>query len=331
MIEIAERFIREKYRKLGLSRAPSKISFVKMGGRRDRFSSVPFACFLGNRESPSFYIKFPRNPANSKLLKAEFNNLREIRKRIKSGAIKNSIPTPMWYNKAPVFTVQNAMSGVPMLSEVTRRNFRKSSEHVLAWLAKFHGETGTRQVVYRKYARGRIGGMRRTIGAYSKATRKIFSRGLDLTLKEGGKAGGIEISLSYIHGDFNPHNILVDGKKLAVFDWEESSINFPFIDIFHYFTVSSFSVGFSRRDGKLSKEDRYQKYFLGNIEEILSKIRNNYGVLTIDEKLFVSAYTFYLAHMAANEIKRDPLINDFELWANMLRMFVTKMENWSRQ
>jgi thiamine kinase-like enzyme len=237
----------------------------------------------------------------------------------------------MWYNKVQVFTVQNAMSGIPMLSEVTRRNFRKSSERVLAWLAKFHGETGARQVVYQRYARGRIGGMKRTIGVYSKATRKIFSRGLDLALKEGGKAGEVEIPLSYIHGDFNPHNILVDSKKLAVFDWEESSIDLPFIDIFHYFTVSSFSVEFSRRDRKLSKEDRYQKYFLENIEEILSKIWDNYGVLTIDENLFVPTYTFYLAHMAANEIKRDPLINDFELWANMLRMFVTKMESWSRQ
>lgn len=119
---------------------------------------------------------------------------------------------------------------------------------------------------------------------------------------------------------------MIDDGKLGVFDWEESSAGLPFIDIFHYFTVSGFTVDFSGRDKKLSKESRYRVHFLENVGEILSLIADNYDFLGIDKKLFSSAYIFYLAHMAVNEIKRDCLVNDFEFWLKLLKIFLSKSE-----
>jgi thiamine kinase-like enzyme len=318
VIEIAERLIRENYRELGLTRAPAKISFVKMGGRQDRFSSVPFACFLDDKDHPTFYIKFPRDPASYRRLKVEFENLRAIRDKAKSKTIRDSVPAPMWYNKNPIFTVQGAVSGRPMLSEMTKRNFSKLTATVLSWLSEFHEETEIRRVLYREYAREKIKGMIREIGTCSKSVAQMFSRAL--ATEKVSKA--IEMPLTYIHGDFNPHNIMISGEKLGVFDWEESSIGLPFIDVFHQLTVSSFSVEFSRRDRGLSKEERYREHFLKNMKNIAPLVRNNYG-LALDGDTFTHAYVFYLAHMTANEIKRDRLINNFELWAGLSKMFLS--------
>jgi hypothetical protein len=81
-------------------------------------------------------------------------------------------------------------------------------------------------------------------------------------------------------------------------------------------------VEFSWRDRRLSEEERYREHFLENIETIVSLIRNNYG-LALDEETFAHAYVFYLAHMAVNEIKRDSLVNNFELWVNLTKMFLS--------
>lgn len=326
MIEIAERFIAEYHDRLGLSRAPSKISMVKMGGRQDRFSSVPFACFLNGRSYPTFYVKFPRDPTNLKRIKTEFYNLRKIRRKAKSEIIRNSIPAPLWYNETPVFSIQSAVAGTPMLSEINRKNFSEMSGDALAWLTRFHKETKMRQVDYQKYFRGETEKLKREVGAYSKSAADFFARCF-----KRGIEGNAEVSITHIHGDFNPHNIVIDDEKLAVFDLEESSIGPPFIDVYHYFTVSSFSVDFRRSDRELSWEERYRKYFLKNTEKILSIIRDNYSMLPIDENFFVPTYIFYLAYMAANEIRRDQLINYFELWANLLKMFVAQMKSWSIQ
>jgi aminoglycoside phosphotransferase (APT) family kinase protein len=318
MIEIVESFIRENYRKLGLKGEPAKISFVKMGGRQDRFSSVPFACFLDDGDRPAFYIKFPRDPASYRQLKAEFENLRAIRDKAKSKTIRDSVPVPIWYNKNPIFTVQSAVSGRPMLSEMTKKNFLRLAAAALSWLSEFHGETEICRVLYREYAREKIRGMIREIGTCSKSAAQVFSRAL--ATERVSKA--IEMPLAYIHGDFNPHNIMISGEKLGVFDWEESLVGLPLIDIFHLLTVSSFSVEFSWRDRRLSEEERYREHFLENIETIVSLIRNNYG-LALDEETFAHAYVFYLAHMAVNEIKRDSLVNNFELWVNLTKMFLS--------
>ena len=130
--------------------------------------------------------------------------------------------------------------------------------------------------------------------------------------------------MTYIHGDFNPHNILIDNKKLRIFDWEDSSVNLPFIDVFHFFTVSSFSVAFDRSDRKLSMEERYRRHFLNEIAKILSQIQHGYKFSNLND-FFVPSYIFYLTHMAVTEIKRDRLINNFDFWNDLLCMFIDEV------
>lgn len=321
MIGIAQNIIRSNRDKFGADCLPDDLTFLKVGGRQDRFAAVPFACFLGANDKPSFYVKFSRNPHDCRAIKNEFTSLSNIHKVIKSDFLRNSVPDMFWLNKVPGFTIQSALTGRLMVGEMNDSNVERLGSAALCWLSKFHEETQSGHVLYETFIRKTLPKMKKEMRSYSNEAFSRFSKAFDFVSEFDNE--NIKIPVVVIHGDFNPHNILADGEKLKVFDWEDSSVSVPFLDVFHFMTVTSFSAVCGKNHKNISMEKMYELNFLENIDSILKQIRNSYGFFDAT-KSFTKFYVFYLIHMAVNEIRRDRLFNKFDFWANLLDMFVSR-------
>lgn len=312
MIEIVKDVINKYTDVFSLSKKPHTINFLKISGRQDRNALVPFACFIDNNDNPNFFVKFPRNPLKPSRISSEFYSLKKVQ-CILSKEIKSSVPDPFWLNNKPVFSIQRALPGYPMISEINSTNFYSLNKDALSWLSKFHNQTKEKNES-NMFIHRRLNEMKNKINSelFLKVEKKLL-KNIDQ----------YDLPISQIHGDFNVHNILIYKKRLGIIDWEESAVNLSLIDVFHFITVSSFSVLFKRSDKKLNIEERYERYFLDNTDKVLLQIKDYYG-FDMDYDFFISSYIFYLVHMAVNELNRDRYINNFGNWINFLDMFIAK-------
>ena len=101
------------------------------------------------------------------------------------------------------------------------------------------------------------------------------------------KLGSRILPFGLLHGDFTPWNILRDGKRVVVLDWEWSQPSAPpLLDLFHFLFQSNV---------------HYLKGALGDIVEH-PLVRESLAALKIDHSLGKDLYAAYLVHWIVKEV-----------------------------
>lgn len=101
------------------------------------------------------------------------------------------------------------------------------------------------------------------------------------------RLGSCVLPFGFLHGDFTPWNILTDGQKVVVLDWEWSLPSAPpLLDMFHFLFQSNLH------------------YFNGRLGELFEHpvIKDSLTALKIDPSLGRELYAVYLVHWIVKEV-----------------------------
>lgn len=237
--------------------APRQLSFL---GQATGVSKACFFIFVDGEQLPRYIAKLPRSPAyNDELMReiAAIENLRSI----VTDELKSTIPGPMHVVRLCGHNViiEPVLRGQPMDALTTadgRLNVSSTTRHVALahrWLIEIQQRAPHRcerldaAAVWDHYVE----------------PLQVMMKNNDLTASEERHAKelccelrgleGRELPLYLYHGDFRPGNILVDGDRIAVLDWQFTRpFAPPLLDWFSFiFRLYSGSMRLPDIDGSL--------------------------------------------------------------------------------
>ena len=239
--------------------APRHLSFM---GQATGVSKVCFFIFADDEASPRYIAKLPRSPAYNDELMGEIVAIQSLR-QVVTDELKATLPGPMHVVSLSghYVIIEPVLPGQPMdaLTMVNGRLDPSSTARQVAlahhWLIEIQQNAPHR---------------RQTIDAATLWDQFVeplerMKTNSELTQSEEKHAEevcselraleGRDLPLYLYHGDFRPGNILVDGDRIAVLDWQFSRpLAPPLLDWFSFvFRLYSGSVQLPDIDGSLEK------------------------------------------------------------------------------
>jgi thiamine kinase-like enzyme len=221
---------------------------VKIDNNTSSNGMATFVWFRPGESDPAWIIKVPRNPAFTDHIEREGQVLASLHSRFNSqDHLGQQIPdlvgyTCMGNSQALVVSV---LPGKSMSRWMQGRRVAASAELAADWLAQFHRKTFVRQSTIDE------GYVQDLIYHYLNS---LSHRSAQVTTKVAGeiekvqenvyhyllKTYGMQVPITAVHGDFNPHNILVIKRKISgVIDWSEARLEgLPYEDLLHFLIVA---------------------------------------------------------------------------------------------
>ena len=238
-----------------LEKKPSRIDYLGMVGSKEG-GKTSFLAFIEKRKKPIFIIQILRDPT----LINEFLNNRDILLYLHSSGdfFKNSVPKIILFNEfgGSWYCVQAILEGEPMRAHLARNglpNLKEADSNfnlVKNWLTEFSLKTRSKDSISNIFIKEKFFKLTIEFQQYfriEKAEKEYLEKILEEIVDQKNAATG----LSFRHGDFCRHNILVgNDSKIKVIDWKFSQKNsFPLYDLL-FFIITYFQQ--LREKGKIN-------------------------------------------------------------------------------
>jgi aminoglycoside phosphotransferase (APT) family kinase protein len=214
----------------------SEVLFLLAGG--DRVVALPFS---GQREVPDAVIKIPRAPALVQRTTDDHAALRSVRARL-SRTLLDSVPVPLGAKSVAGAhaATESVVNGASILR--TSGRWRAPTARRLddlhrsaVWLADMHRATEARRARWNDHGAELLRDL-------TERYRAAFGRRDDEEALFGHAArysdqmGAAELPIVLRHGDFNPWNVVRDGDRIGVVDWEGAREGPALIDLLQFCT-----------------------------------------------------------------------------------------------
>lgn len=182
------------------------VNYLKVKTRESLNNYVGFILF--DKSSPKYVVKISRNPNKAFRLKKE-----ETANRL----FKEITPNIVLYGGS--YLVEEYIPGKRLNIFITDRNFLRLSDKSYRIISEFHNtyqcDISVDDLMAKTYEIG-----------------TTFDCYLDLDVSSFKT-----FNISYIHGDYNPHNIILSSGNLRIIDWEDYEYSFSIIDMVHFIIV----------------------------------------------------------------------------------------------
>ena len=223
--------IRRGWKDWGLAGTPDNLSLMLLTGGPRSGSKVAGLVFVDSSEDPPLIVKLARSTQANAGLMREARTLSALHPRSRSGQVL--APTVAFsVDSGPLVAVaETAHRGVPLLTVLNRRNYRRFAFQGTDWLIDLaHTTRRDQPTSASRIARDVLDEFELNFGAVVEAAPLAEARRL-LTRLEG-------LPLVCEHRDFSPWNLFVlPGRRLAVFDWESSEPEgLPLLDLIYFLT-----------------------------------------------------------------------------------------------
>jgi thiamine kinase-like enzyme len=205
-------------------------------------SKVCCYVFMNDEAQPRWVAKMPRSPRDNDVLAHEYSVTQHLREA-GSGYVRDTIAGPVLTAtiSGNLVGIERYLQGRPMdgLMSVARScdapEVVDNLDLALDWLLRCQQSTLTQphrlsEQELDTYLRGPI--------AYMKATSRLTpgeAAYLDTLQADTNRLADLPLPLVFKHGDFQPGNILVNGKAIHVIDWEFGAVlDLPLHDVFGF-------------------------------------------------------------------------------------------------
>lgn len=269
MLGRIERFTTLNKNKL-FSGLPEKTKFyvMKIQSRPGMYASVLFYLFVNEEIKPRFILKVNRTPSYTAAIENEYKNLKLIHEKFD---LKDfAIPKPNFCEKleyGSIIMCESAEDGesqrfkLMKLSREGRQYWGYISYYLktsLNWLIEFQKRTKTENVTINdKWLKEEVFDAIEEFmsGAGAKIDTELKNKIIGVS-KFIPEYKGTVLPVAVSHGDFNQWNILINGGKVAVVDWEDVSMDCVYKD----FCALIFHLVFLF-DCNNSEEKNYKEFF----------------------------------------------------------------------
>lgn len=263
-------------------RTAERHHFIRCEGWRKDGESATMLAFRAGQKVPSLVFKVTSDSFRSQFLQSEFANLKLLAES--DGGIKRRAPAPLFLKKFDGTTAlaEEALPGKPLISlsplcffkDRLSASLRNEICCALIELVKATGESSIEMgkteieehfiapaIFFRKNFR------------LNRDEEDVFDRHIERisTLE------AVCLPQAYLHDDFCPSNLLWDGRRVFIIDWDiPLKKGLPFLDLFHF--LHSCAVNFTPEKQK-PYQARMASFFSihGKFSGVTKKILEQYG------------------------------------------------------
>ena len=243
---------------------PGRISLL---GQATGVSKVCIFIFVDGETSPRYVVKVPRSPAYNEELMHEVTAVQDLREKV-SQTLRATLPGPLhvaqvsdhWIVVEPVIPGRPMESLIKSDRPLDRGQIARLMDLAFEWLVSIQLEAMRFREPLDAYQ------IRQHFLDPMMAARTVSQLSveeqnyLDRQSFVARELEGHRLPLNLYHGDFAPGNILLDGSRIAVLDWQFSRrFAPPLLDWFRFvFRVYGRAAGLPDIDGSL---DEYRSAF----------------------------------------------------------------------
>jgi hypothetical protein len=229
--------IRHGWSDWGFQGAPGDLSLMLLTGGPRSGSKIAGLVFAGGRSDPPLIVKLARSASAGPGLVREARALRAVEAECAGGL--SQIPRVVFSTNedSMVAVAETALAGVPLLTLLSRRNYRAYALQGTDWLIRLALCSRRSDTE----AAGRL--VREELAEFECNFGRVLEPRL-LAETRRVLASLAPVPVGCEHRDFSPWNVFVapDGG-LAVFDWESSEpAGLPALDVLYYLTYLGSSL-----------------------------------------------------------------------------------------
>jgi hypothetical protein len=218
---------------------PGRLNFVVQA---TGVSKVCCYLFMDDAAQPRWVAKMARSPHDNGLLAREYRLIQDLRTRA-SGYVRETVPGPLFITSMAhhLVGIETYLPGKSMDgiladdTNVTEIKIRRCLDLAIHWLLRSQQETASQygplsQQQLRTHFFTPIVQLRKV--ARLTTAEQTYLEGL---LERLAALTDYPLPLRFLHGDFQPANILVTDASLHVIDWEFGSLTgLPLMDVFSF-------------------------------------------------------------------------------------------------
>ncbi|MBI2940633.1 MAG: phosphotransferase [Chloroflexi bacterium] len=215
---------------------PTALHFL---GQLFSFHKTCFFVFVDQERAPRYLAKIPRSPRYSTGIRREYENVRSLRDQVDQD-LGRTIPNPIALLEIDghAVTIEPFFSGRPLNSILGKLDLRSPATMERAfdlatdWLIRLHRATG----------RWGDGALARPLEEF-RETFPLTDReeAFIARMIDQARAAAPELPTVFTHGHYGAENILVEGARRLVIDWDWGKPSGPpAIDLFHFITMYCF-------------------------------------------------------------------------------------------
>ena len=228
---------RDQLRLAGIALRPP-LSALWVGGDRERLERSTFLVFGADEAQPGLALKLARSTEARRRLAHEFQALREV---WAIPALQSTVPRPigLFQSGDDLVMLESCLPGATF-SVLLQRRKRAGVEHVRhdlflaqVWLQLLQTATALGALPFpgRVAVEQRLAWLRQA-GLNGSTLPAGFA---DRLLQEAEDYRNLPLPLAGRHGDFEPDNLLLNGDRAGVIDWENFARGVtPFDDVFQF-------------------------------------------------------------------------------------------------
>ena len=243
MIPLFKDYLLKNWAKIGLSREPKNLLFIKFADRRIRAAEVGIISFLiKDGQKALMILRTPRYPTNeeaNRSLELEYANLSSLSEKLPGSTLLAQIPRLLIWEKFDKIRVLGIsfLAGADLSQYMSSADILKSYidnfSLMLSWLVNFQQEVGAEQTVPLGTIVERVYDEYRTLFPDKIALADAYFSSCQPDLARFKEQ---MIPLFAQHGDFHAQNIFaLKGRVSGVIDWEDFELlGVPGFDLFHF-------------------------------------------------------------------------------------------------
>lgn len=256
MENIIGQFLKDNWREIaGEKRITESLSIIKLSGQASDEATLNFIVFARKDNLPKYFLKVNRKPNDFAVIEQEFDNLKRLKETLNVN-LSATMPDPLFLGKIDDYTIIMIESFLPG-KKIDLNNYSQLSHlcaKSFAWLKAFYlaGKSGEVNFKWVDFAET-IHRITRNISIDNELKSK-----LEVVTKQAKAYDGINLPLSFVQGDFDFDNILVNNGNITIVDWEDYKTNsLPFIDT--EFFIFNIGLYFYEKDTHIKS---FNKFFL---------------------------------------------------------------------
>lgn len=262
---------------------------------------ITILIYEDDQKFPGYVAKIPRSIAGRQALEMEQKSIQNC--ITTNNFVKNQIQRYYWKDEDVCFIIEPYIRGRQIDSF---RSIVKESPKVINWLIQLH-QASSGPVWHKEDLINFYQNLLNQINQYYEISPSIGN----LLLEQECRIAELEdfdTQSTVVHGDLTINNLLIDGDRVKVFDWEwVQNLGWPFIDIWFFL----FSVSDSWKPTKNYMESGLliAKTFLGS--SLFSKyVKNLITYYNNEQKQPINVVKSFILLTLLDIIRRDHLASE---------------------
>jgi Phosphotransferase enzyme family len=191
--------------------------------------------FRRGERYPAIVAKFVKNSKAKEVVRSEA----EILDRLRGVSDSLGIPRLLYQEEGPggaYLLVQTGAPGSPLIDDLSPRDHAAISRQIViaeSWLDAFHRDVESKETLGQSLGPW-ISRCRDVLGSPTREEVALLEEAQSALDRLGTR------SSVPVHGDFWAGNILLDGKRVSVIDWNRFHFGTPTEDVFNFFSATTF-------------------------------------------------------------------------------------------